>query len=94
MYSSQADGAVVVGSAQELAKRSKGCTHATAATAGKAIEPVLGEVEGDFPGMERLSVPRGSVMVWDNAQAAGVTTFLFLFSDTRAMLRNAILCCN
>lgn len=91
MYLTQADGAVVVGSAQELAKRSKGCTHATPATAGKAIEPVLSEVEGCFPGMERLSVPRGSVMVWDNAEAAGVTTFLVGFSDTRAMLRYTIL---
>ncbi|CAM9142997.1 unnamed protein product [Laminaria digitata] len=67
----QPDGGVVVGSAQELAKRSKGSTHASAPTAGKPVEPVLGEGEGVFPGMERLSVPRGSVMVWDNAQAEG-----------------------
>lgn len=71
----QPDGGVVVGSAQELAKRSKGSTHASAPTAGKPVEPVLGEGEGVFPGMERLSMPRGSVMVWDNAQAEGGTTF-------------------
>ena len=65
----------MVGSAQELAKRSKGSTHATAPKTGKPIEPISGEAEGDFPGMERFSVPRGSVMVWDNAQAEGVTIF-------------------
>ena len=74
MFLSQPDGAVVVGSAQELAKRSKGSTRASAPTAGKPIEPVIVEVEGVFPGMERLSLPRGSVLVWDNGQAEGVTT--------------------
>lgn len=76
---------MVVGSAQELAKRSKGPTHASAPSAGKPIEPISGEAEGDFPGMEKLSVPRGSVMVWDNAQAEGGTIFIF-FCDTRAIL--------
>lgn len=74
---------MVVGSAQQLAKCGKGPSKGPAEASAKgtqlslparAAEEKLGrkgavEGEGAFSGMERVSAPKGSVMVWNSAQA-------------------------
>lgn len=69
---------MVVGSAQQLAKCSKGPKDASAkgtqlnlptgAAEEKPEGAGAGEGEGVFSGMERISAPKGSVMVWSGAQ--------------------------
>lgn len=74
---------MVVGSAQQLAKCGKGPSNGpeeasakgtpfnlpTGAAEEKPGRKGAGEGEGAFLGMERVSAPKGSVMVWSSAQA-------------------------
>lgn len=90
VVSSQPGGDMVVGSAEELTKRGKVKDKPKAnvcstgdLTRGTPDGPDTeeGEGEGGFWGMERLSSPRGSVMVWDSAKAGGETSSVVIITQ-------------
>lgn len=83
---------MVVGNAEQLSMCSKGPKEANAndtqvsppigAAAEKPREIGASKGEGVFSGMERISPPKGSVMVWSSAQALNgeVQSFPMLYA--------------
>lgn len=71
---------MIVGSAPELAQ------------SGKASDGISTHREGSFSSLERLAMPKGSVMLWDGMRANGepliiptissIPTILFMISST------------